>query len=105
MRPGLITFATLGGAAGMFALFTLRSVDFQGAPVPAYRTVDIAGMVLALGLLGAALGQTVRQAKRVCREYAARAALIEGIDGVSHESDADREARAVAAAPEGEGRA
>lgn len=104
MRPGLISFATVGGVIGMLALYSLSaSVTVSGVVLRPIRPVDLAGMMLALGLLGAALGQAVRQAKRVCREYAARAALIEGIDGVAGDSGIAREARTAVPAPEGEG--
>jgi hypothetical protein len=88
----------------MLALYSLSaSVTVSGVVLRPIRPVDLAGMMLALGLLGAALGQAVRQAKRVCREYAARAALIEGIDGVAGDSGIAREARTAVPAPEGEG--
>ncbi|HEV7278854.1 MAG TPA: hypothetical protein VGN57_01470 [Pirellulaceae bacterium] len=104
MRPGLISCATIGGVAGMFALYyaSENSTPYMELR-PVIRPVDFAAMVLALGLLGAALGQTVRQAKRICREYAARVELIEGVDSSMQESETDREARTLIAAPEGEG--
>lgn len=104
MRPGLISFTTVGGVIGMLTLYSISGETPEAVDIRwSIRPVDLAGMLLALGLLGAALGQTVRQAKRVCREYAARAALIEGIDGVTGDSGTAREARASIAAPEGEG--
>lgn len=104
MRPGLISCATGGGVIGMLALYAISgSTPEEVDSLTSIRPVELAAMILSLGLLGAALGQTVRQAKRVCREYASRAALIEGMDGLVRESTAGRAEKQAIAAPEGEG--
>jgi hypothetical protein len=98
MRPSLVACTAVGGAAGMFVLYTLQNVDLAGAASPPYRAIDLAAMTLSIALLGVAAGQTVRQAKRICREYAAR---VDRIEQLSKSSDGAE--RTSNAAPEGEG--